>query len=108
MPENKMFNIGQLTFNVYPIKCSECTFDFSSDEQMIYELYLDMVEQSKIQHEPQLDKYNDWYKQMCICPKCNRQLIVRAKFTKVHNYVKLEATTYPIEKDSRWIATHLT
>lgn len=102
----KRFNMGQLSFYVAEIKCSKCDFDFASDEQMIYEWYLNMVEQSKTQHEPQLDKYNDWFKQMIMCPKCNRPLIARVKFTKIHNFIQVEAATYPIEKDVVWIATH--
>lgn len=98
--------MGELTFNVSPIKCFECDFDFSTDEQIIYEIYLNMVERSKLQHERQRDKYLDWYKQFDICPECNSQLIFRAKFTKIHNFIQLEAVTYPIEKDARWIAAH--
>ena len=40
LTECKRFTMGQLSFYVTTIKCSECDFDFSSDEQMIYELYL--------------------------------------------------------------------
>lgn len=106
MAEYRNFEMGKLDFHVSPIKCSECGFDFSTDEQIIYELYLNMTEQSKIQHELQRDKYVDHYKQMEICPECNRALIMRLKFTKVHNFIKVEGATYPIEKDCTWIAIH--
>lgn len=106
MEQARTFNMGKLSFYALPIKCSECGFDFSTDEQMMYELYLGMVEQSKIQNEPQLDKYVDYYKQMEVCPECNRQLILRLKFTKMHHFVKVEGVSYPIEKDCVWIATH--
>lgn len=106
MEQTRTFNMGELSFFALPIKCSECGFDFSTDEQMMYELYLDMVAQSKMQNEPQRDKYVDYYKQMEICPECKRQLILRLKFTKIHLFVKVEGMSYPIEKDCRWIAAH--
>jgi hypothetical protein len=106
MSEHRCFTMGELDFFVLAFKCSKCAYDFSTDEQTLYELYLDMVAQSKMQGEPQLDKYVDHYKQVLFCPLCHEQLVARIKFTKVHKFLKIEGVTYPVEQDATWIAMH--
>jgi len=81
---------GKLIFDVKKLFCPKCNHDFSKAYQIAFELYLDMVRQSKIQKEPQFESYVDIYKRSFVCPSCAKLSINLYKFTKIKNWIRLE------------------
>jgi len=99
--------IGGLRFYVKNLKCPKCGYDYSSDPQYVYELYLEMEAQSKQQGETQCQNYVDVFKRAnAVCDKCSCRYVERVEFRKVFKGVWVTAWTYPIEQDVVYIATH--
>ena len=102
--DKKTCRIGGLNFYVKDLKCPKCGYEYSSDSQYVYELYLDMVAQSKMQGEPQYLNYIDFFKRESFCVQCSCHFIERVEFRKIYKGVWVTAHTYPREQDSRYIA----
>lgn len=82
--------IGELTFDVEPLTCPKCRYDWSGILAAVHELYLDMVATSKMQGEPQLERYTDIYRRGRWCSKCGNIYVGEYKFIKLGNFIHLE------------------
>ncbi len=86
MEKKNIFEKNNISFIGENFKCPKCSFDYSNDPNYIFNLFLEMKEQSKKQNEPQYKNYVDIFKRGKMCNHCGCVYIIFVRFFKCNNF----------------------